>query len=159
MRLFLSSHLSQSHSGFWQRNGGFMLITDDKIKQVHACLKASLKNMLQVFMLTHYNIRVIYEENLETQMEMWVDHEYLEGKIYFGKRIVELFFQNADAVIEVLCHEVTHVFTTMLTDEWKGKKNGKLHKRQTKLEEQVTEHLSRILMFAYQRRDCVIHHD
>jgi hypothetical protein len=94
-------------------------------------LQSNCLVMLRTYNLSHYEVTFYPAlKDEDTAMEIEVDEKYLRAEISYGKLVRMMWRQNKKRqILQVLCHEVTHIFT----EDIKGDN------------EAVTEHLSRLL--------------
>jgi len=112
-------------------------------------LKAYLEHhcrvMLATFCLTHYSVQ-FYRQKLDsdTAMEIEIETEYLRAEISYGYLVECMWRQGKKKqILQVLCHELTHVLTEIL---WTSKSTQRNN-------EYVTEHFGRLLYKLYERRN------
>jgi hypothetical protein len=106
-------------------------------------LENLLKRILRLMMLTHYEVEIKYYKGLDAQMDIDIDHEYLNAEIRFGRKVVMLFLEgNARQITATLVHECTHILTSQLTKSRKGLSKRKF----LEIEEATNEHISKIIL-------------
>jgi len=105
--------------------------------------------MKTCFHLEHFDILVTHNPKLDCQMAIDVDYRYLEAKIEYGNDTIERW-KNDDVhfIIKCLAHEVTHILTGNLSNPFKMKREVR-GEMMTHFDEQVTEHVSRLLYRLY----------
>ena len=104
-----------------------------------------LARMLECFNLKHFEL-TIKKARISATMDISVDTQYLYGTIRYGKRICKKYKDGEkEFVLKSLCHEIVHCFTSQISCFHKSTK------LRLKAEEQVTEHLSRLLYKHYKQ--------
>ena len=105
-----------------------------------------ISRMLVTMVVEHYEVSIKRVKKLGAIMDIDVDHEYLCAEIRYSTDVERLWRTGKrDWILDVLAHELTHILTSQITDEMRRSK--KLLKR----EEQVTEHVSRLLLKLYKK--------
>jgi len=113
---------------------------------VQSFLEFHLDMMVRCFNLTHFELTIVRKNSLLATMDIDIDTQYLYGEIRYGKTIVKAYNKGEeDFVLQSLAHEVTHCLTAQLSCFYKTTK------LRLKTEEQVTEHISRLLFQYYKR--------
>ena len=102
--------------------------------------------MLVAFNLSHYEVTFYYlaqSNKKDGAMEIEVDIEYLRGSIAYT-RLVRALWKLGDRkqIRQILCHEISHILTEQLWTSKSTRTNN----------EQVTEHVSRLLFRLYERK-------
>lgn len=109
-------------------------------------LELHLKGMQDCFNLRHFALTIVFKQRLDATMTIDIDTTYLHGEICYSNRIVKKYKEGEkDFVLGCLTHEVTHCLTNQIAS---------LHRTtdlRLKTEEQVTEHLARLLFKLYKQ--------
>ena len=102
-------------------------------------LEHHCRAMLLTFCLTHYSVGFFRRKlDSNTAMEIEVDTRYLRAEISYGYLVQCMWRQcKKKDILQILCHELCHILTNDAT------KNN----------EQLTEHISRLLYKLYERRN------
>ena len=109
---------------------------------VHHCQK-----MQRCFVIEHFEVSFLRIKKCAGVMDINIDYEYLDAVIRYDGDVEVLWKTGQkEAILKVLCHELTHILTGMATD------GITLTRQQTKQDEQANEHISRLLYRLYRRR-------
>lgn len=112
-------------------------------------LERHAEGMKRCFHLEHFDISLRYDKDLACQMEIDIDYRYLEAEICYGRQIKESWHdENRHAVLKCLAHELTHLITSNLSQPFKMKRRV-TGEELVHFDEQVTEHVSRLLYLLY----------
>ena len=108
-------------------------------------LMKHIEGMLITFNLTHFEVQLIPCKKMKVVMDIQVNYDYLEAVIRYGKIVEDAWKRgDKDYILGALCHEITHILVGEITDDLAQTK------KRTKLEERAVEHISRLLVRAYQ---------
>lgn len=114
--------------------------------KIKAYLQKHTRQMQRCFIIEHYEVFVEFASKKVLDgalMDIEVDDDYLRATIQYGSEIRNLYKQgNYEEVLKTLAHELTHVLISEMADKGEPEKENKL-------EERVTEHVSRLLYRLY----------
>ena len=101
--------------------------------------------MMRCFFIEHFDVSLQKAKLPQgTTMDIRVDYEYLNAVIRYGKSVKILWkIRDKKEILASIAHELTHILTGEITDGMKTTRN------QNKIEEQTTEHISRLLLRLY----------